>query len=144
MKALSMRSESITEERASSERIDKWLWFVRFFKTRVLATAAVQGGHVKVAGERVRAGYRVSPGMVISMTRDQLPYLLTVVLIPSRRGPAAEARACYLESEDSVRQRQEIANSIRRDRLQMPRTHGRPDKHTQRKLRERNRRSNSE
>ena len=126
---------------ASSERIDKWLWFVRFFKTRVLATAAVQGGHVKVAGERVRPGYRISPGALVEMTRDQLPYLLTVTSIPARRGPAAEARSCYAESEESIKLRQEIANNIRRDRLQMPRTDGRPDKHTQRMLRERSRRS---
>jgi ribosome-associated heat shock protein Hsp15 len=134
----------MTDECVSTERIDKWLWFVRFFKTRVLATAAVQGGHVKVAGERVRPGYRVSAGAIVEMTRDQLPYLLTVTSIPARRGPAAEARNCYTESEESVRIRQDIANSIRRDRLQMPRTDGRPDKHTQRKLRDRSRRSDQE
>ncbi len=134
----------MTDECAISERIDKWLWYTRFFKTRVLATAAVQGGHVKVGGERVRPGYRIKSGEVIEMTRGQLPYLLTVTLIPTRRGPAVEARTCYFEAEESVRKRQAIANTIRRDRLQMPRTDGRPDKHTQRKLRARNRHLNSE
>jgi len=134
----------MTDGCATSERIDKWLWYTRFFKTRVLATAAVQGGHVKVGGERARPGHRIKPGDDIEMTRGQLPYLLTVTLIPARRGPAVEARTCYFEAEESVRKRQEIANTIRRDRLQMPRTEGRPDKHTQRELRARNRRLDGE
>ncbi len=133
------KSIKMTGESSPSERIDKWLWRVRFFKTRGLATAAVLGGHVKVGGERIRPGYRISEGSVISLTRDQLPYLLTVVAIPARRGPAAEARACYEESAESQRDREEILSRIRRDRLQMPRTPGRPDKHTRRKLRARNR-----
>ena len=131
----------MTVEIATTGRIDKWLWHVRFFKTRVLATAAVHGGHVRVNGERVRPGHRISAGNIIAMVRDQLPYLMTVQSIPSRRGPAREARACYDEAEESVRERDEIARSIRLDRLQMPRTSGRPDKHTRRQLRERNRKS---
>ena len=133
----------MSDDCATTERIDKWLWFSRFFKTRGLATAAVLGGHVKVGGERVRPGHRVEPGSVINLTKNQLPYHLIVITIPSRRGPAAEARLCYSESDESVQQRHAISNGIRRDRLQMPRTDGRPDKHTQRKLRERNRQSDS-
>jgi ribosome-associated heat shock protein Hsp15 len=131
----------MTSDSSSSERIDKWLWKVRFFKTRGLATAAVQGGHVKVNGERIRPGYRISDGSIISLMRDQLPFLLTVLAIPARRGPASEAQACYEESAQSRRDREEIVSSIRRDRLQMPRTSGKPDKHTRRKLRARNRES---
>jgi len=126
---------------STTARIDKWLWHVRFFKTRVLASAAVHGGHVKVNGERARPGHRIGAGSVVSLVRDQLPYLLTVLSIPARRGPASEARACYEESADSVRGRQDIADGIRRDRLLMPRTPGRPDKHTRRQLRARNRTS---
>jgi len=129
----------MTDEAAITGRIDKWLWHVRFFKTRVLATAATHGGHVRVNGERVRPGYRIREGDVITLVRDQLRYSMTVQSIPSRRGPAAHARACYEESKDSVRAREAIANSIRRDRLQMPRTAGKPDKHTRRQLRARNR-----
>lgn len=134
----------MTKKSASTARIDKWLWHVRFFKTRTLASAAVHGGHVKVNGERVRPGHRVAPGSVVSLVRDQLPYRLTVSSIPSRRGPAADAIECYEESEDSVKGRQEIASGIRRDRLQMPRTSGRPDKHTRRQLRARSRTPNND
>ncbi len=131
----------MANDSSTTARIDKWLWHVRFFKTRRLASAAVHGGHVKVNGDRVRPGHRVALGNVVSLVRDQLPYLLTVLSIPVRRGPASEASECYEEPAESVQGRQDIADGIRRDRLQMPRTTGRPDKHTRRQLRARNRTS---
>ena len=123
----------------SSLRIDRWLWFTRFYKTRSLATAAVAGGHVRVNGERSKPGIAVSPGDLVELVRDQLPYRLTVTAIPARRGPATEARLCYREDDKDVQARSDLRAELRRDRLQMPRTPGRPDKHTRRKLRSRNR-----
>lgn len=120
-------------------RIDKWLWFVRFFKTRSLATAAVKGGHVKVNGERAKPGLMVFVGDDIQITRRRLPYAVTVVSIPARRGPAREAERCYHESEESQERRRRIVDGLRNDRLQMPMTRGRPDKRTRRALRGRNR-----
>jgi ribosome-associated heat shock protein Hsp15 len=120
-------------------RVDKWLWFTRFFKTRVLAAKAVAGGHVKINGVRARPSAKVSPGDVIDLVRDQLPYRLLAAELPVRRGPAAEARACYFEADESVERRQTIQSSIKTDRMQMPRTDGKPDKHTRRKLRDRRR-----
>ena len=122
-----------------SLRIDRWLFYCRFFKTRGLATAAVVGGHVKINGERTTPGSRIKRGDRIDLTRERLPYSLTVVEIPSRRGPAAEARSCFLEDEETVRQRDLQSVALRQDRSLMPKTDGRPDKHTRRKLRERNR-----
>jgi ribosome-associated heat shock protein Hsp15 len=120
-------------------RIDRWLFYCRFFRTRGLATAAVTGGHIKVNGERSTPGSRVKCGDQIDMVRERLPYSLKVVEIPRRRGPAAEARACYLEDEDVVREREVRIAALRQDRMLMPKTNGRPDKHTRRKLRSRNR-----
>ena len=122
-----------------SLRLDRWLWFTRFYKTRTAATAAVQGGHVRVNGERARTSVRVRPRDEIRLQRQQLEYVLTVVGIPARRGPASEARACYQESEESVARREQQLTELRRDRLQMPMTRGKPDKHTRRRLRRRNR-----
>jgi ribosome-associated heat shock protein Hsp15 len=122
-----------------SLRIDRWLFYCRFFKTRSLATAAVVGGHVKVNGERSTPGSRVKYGDRIDLIRERLPYSLEVTNIPSRRGPAAEARACYLEDESTVRQREVQVSALRQDRMLMPKTEGRPDKHTRRQLRSRNR-----
>ena len=124
---------------ADSLRIDRWLFYCRFFKTRVLATDAVTGGHVKVNGERTTPGNRVKCGDRIDLVRERLPYSLTVTDIPSRRGPAAEARQCYVEDEETVRQRELQTAALKQDRMLMPTTKGRPDKHTRRKLRSRNR-----
>lgn len=122
-----------------SLRIDRWLWFTRFYKTRTLAAAAVAGGHIRVNEERARPGQRVRCGDAVDIVKAQLPYSLTVVGIPQRRGPAAEAQACYQESVEAIERRQALQQQLKSDRLQMPRTTGRPDKHTRRLLRQRNR-----
>ena len=121
-------------------RIDRWLWFTRFFKTRSLSTEAVAGGHVRINGERAKPGMRVSPGDQVRVVRDQLQYDVEILRLPARRGPAAEARATYFEDPESVRRREAAQDGLRRDRMQMPRTSGRPDKHTRRKLRDYHRR----
>ena len=126
----------MTEE---SLRVDRWLWFARFYKTRTAASAAVQGGHVRVNDETVRTAVRVRIGDRVRLVRQQLTWELTVTGIPVRRGPAKEARGCYAESEASAARRQQTTAELKRDRLQMPMTRGKPDKHTRRKLRKRNR-----
>ena len=118
-------------------RIDRWLFFCRFFKTRSKASAAVTGGHVKLNNERAAPGQRVQVGDRIDLVRERLNYSLEVTGIPSRRGPAKEAQACYVEDEETVRQREAKLAGLKQDRLLMPKTKGRPDKHTRRKLRER-------
>jgi len=124
---------------ADSLRIDRWLFYCRFFKTRSRATAAVTGGHVKVNGERTTPGNKVKRGDRIDLVRERLAYSLEVTDIPSRRGPAVEAQACYLEDERTAQERAEQLALLRQDRMLMPKTDGRPDKHTRRRLRERNR-----
>ncbi|MGI9238475.1 MAG: RNA-binding S4 domain-containing protein [Woeseiaceae bacterium] len=122
-----------------SLRLDRWLWFTRFYKTRTAASAAVQGGHVRVNGERARTSVRVREGDEIRIQRQQLEYMLTVRGIPTRRGSAPDASACYEESEASIARREHRLAELRRDRLQMPMTRGKPDKRTRRRLRQRNR-----
>ena len=94
---------------------------------------------MKLNGERATPGVRVQAGDRIELVRDRLPWSLDVVAIPARRGPAQEAQACYVEDDDVVRQREAKVAALKQDRLLMPRTAGRPDKRTRRKLRERNR-----
>lgn len=120
-------------------RLDRWLWFTRFYKTRSAASAAVQGGHVRLNGERARTSSKVQVGDIIQLVRQQLSYELTVEDMPVRRGPAPEAQACYNESEESIAARASHLADLRSDRLQMATTPGKPDKHTRRQLRNRNR-----
>ena len=120
-------------------RIDRWLYYCRFYKSRSLATAAVSGGHVRINGERTTPGARVKCGDRIELVRDRLPYVLDVTAIPRRRGPASEARRCYEEDQGIVLERESQIRALRQDRLLMPKTKGRPDKHTRRQLIKRNR-----
>ncbi len=94
---------------------------------------------MKLNGERAAPGARVQAGDRIELVRDRLPWSFDVITLPARRGPASEAQACYREDEDVVRARELKVAALRQDRLLMPRTAGRPDKHTRRKLRDRNR-----
>ncbi len=124
---------------SDSLRIDRWLFFCRMYKSRSQATDAVTGGHVKLNGERTSPGARVKLGDTIDLVRHRLPYSLEVVAIPARRGPAKEAQACYEENEMTRLEREKLAEQLKFDRLLMPRTSGRPDKHTRRELRSRKR-----
>jgi ribosome-associated heat shock protein Hsp15 len=120
-------------------RIDRWLWCARFFKTRSEAAAATSGGHVKINDKRAKPGDRVGPGDRLHIVRDQVAYDVQILLLPARRGPAVQARLCYREDEGSRLHREARLESSRLDRRTMPRTAGKPDKHTRRQLRQFNR-----
>lgn len=120
-------------------RVDKWLYYTRFYKTRGLAAKAVNGGHARINGIKAKPSSTLKTHDVVEIVCNQLPWKLTVIGIPSRRGPAAEARLCFSEDETVRVQRQRLIDGRKMDRLQMPRTDGRPDKHTRRKLRARRR-----
>jgi len=120
-------------------RIDKWLYYTRFYKTRGLAAKAVSGGHVKVNGTRAKPSTSIKANDIVELVREQLPWRMTVLALPARRGPAAEAGKCFAEDEDVASRRRQLIDGRKLDRLQMPRTDGRPDKHTRRILRARRR-----
>jgi ribosome-associated heat shock protein Hsp15 len=94
---------------------------------------------VRVNAERAKSGHRVVPGDTIELVKNQLRYRLNVLSLPSRRGTASEMAECYAEDAASQHERQERMSQLKEDRKQMPRTRGKPDKHTRRMLRERNR-----
>lgn len=86
-------------------RIDKWLWAARFFKTRGLAGDAVNGGKVHVNGQRCKPGKEVKVGDVISVTKDQYSWQVTVTDLNKQRRPAQEAVALYSEDQASIDKR---------------------------------------
>lgn len=76
-------------------RIDKWLWWARFFKTRTLAAKIVSGG-VRVNGARVvKPGAIVKPGDTLTFGQGNLIRVVRIVASGSRRGPAPEAALLY-------------------------------------------------
>jgi ribosome-associated heat shock protein Hsp15 len=114
-----------------SLRVDKWLWCTRFFKTRSLAQEAVDGGHVQVGGDRIKASRMVRPGDRLQIMRDRERFVVDVVSIPARRGPAGEARRHYRETAESEAGR---AHMRELNRLSGPVSTGRPDKRERRDL----------
>lgn len=82
-------------------RIDKWLWTSRFFKTRPMATEAVNGGKVHLNGQRVKAGRSVIIGDVLAIVKNSEMYKVTITGINKTRRPAKEACLTYQESESS-------------------------------------------
>ena len=120
-------------------RIDRWLFFARFFKSRSLATEAVTAGHARLNGERTSPGTRVRTGDVLDVQRGRVRQRVTVAAIPTRRGPASEAQSCYVEADADRDRRLALEEALKADRRSLPQTRGRPDKRTRRKLRDRSR-----
>lgn len=77
-------------------RIDKLLWFLRFAKTRPLAQAIAESGHLRRNGQRVtRASCQVAPGDCLVIPLANAVRVIELVALPVRRGPASEAQSCY-------------------------------------------------
>lgn len=115
-------------------RIDKWLWHARFFKTRSLAAAAVNGGKVKLDGERVKAAHRVRIGQLVQVTLDEHSVEVQVLWLPTRRGPAPEARTSYAETPASAGRNARHREQRRLAALARPQPDHRPDKRERRQL----------
>jgi len=116
---------------AASLRIDKWLWCARFFKTRGVAQQAVDGGHVQLNGDRIKASRQVQAGDRLLVTRERERFVIDVLSIPVRRGPATEARQHYRETAESEAARAAVREF---NRLAGPVSTGRPDKRERRDL----------
>jgi ribosome-associated heat shock protein Hsp15 len=132
-------SERSGREERDGLRIDRWLWCARFFRTRSMAAEAVKAGHVRIGGERVKAARDIVVGERIRIARGEEEFDITVLAIPQRRGPAAEANRLYVESEESAARRRLLLARRRDDALLQAPTPGRPDKRTRRLIRNRQR-----
>jgi ribosome-associated heat shock protein Hsp15 len=93
--------------KSEAVRLDKWLWAARFFKTRSMATQAINGGKVHVNGNRVKAARNVAVGDHLEITVGVVQYRLTVLALSRFRRPAKEAVLLYAESEESLKAREE-------------------------------------
>ena len=116
------------------DRLDKWLWHARFYKSRSLATDAVAGGKVKIAGERVKPAHLVRVGDRLTLTLGTQTLDVDVLSIPVRRGPASEAQACYAQTPESLRRNTVLREQHRLASLSRPRPDTRPDKRERRQL----------
>ena len=77
-------------------RLDKWLWYARFFKTRANATRAISGGRFRLDGEVMSKPHRAAqPGQVLTFVQGERVRVIRIVALGSRRGPATEAAELY-------------------------------------------------
>ncbi len=113
-------------------RIDKWLWAARFFKTRALATEAVEGGKVHVNGERVKPSRQVRCGDVLDIHKGLYSFVIEVQALSAQRGSAERAQALYCERESSIAARQVLQDARRLQTDIDPQPGGRPDKRMRR------------
>jgi len=88
-------------------RLDKWLWHARFAKTRSLAARLIENGAVRLDGRRVKPAQVVRVGAQVSIRLGRVAHLVEIRALGERRGPAAEARALYLELAPVVREKSE-------------------------------------
>ncbi|MEZ3185540.1 RNA-binding protein [Pseudomonas sp. LM13] len=114
-------------------RLDKWLWAARFFKTRALAKAAIEGGKVHCRGERCKPSKepKIGDELVIRVGFDARTVVIRA-LSAVRRG-APEAQTLYEETPQSLAAREEAAAQRKVGALGMQ-TDGRPSKKQRRQI----------
>jgi len=115
-------------------RLDKWLWAARLYKTRSLATVAINGGKVHVNGSRAKPSRDVRVGDAIALTRGEGPMELTVRALSDKRGKVIEAQALYEETLLSRGARAERAVLRKARALKNPAPEKRPDKRDRRHI----------
>ncbi len=120
---------------ADGVRIDKWLWAARFFKTRSLSSQAVAGGKVHINGGRVKASKIVAMGDSLRIQRGEVEYVVQVLALADKRGPAVQAQKLYEETEASMAAREANREERRLLAAQRSAPEGRPSKRDRRLIR---------
>jgi ribosome-associated heat shock protein Hsp15 len=115
-------------------RADKWLWAARFFKTRSLAMAAINGGKVQLNGARIKPARRLDIGDQLTIRKGPYLFMITVAGLSLQRGPAEVARGLYRESRESLQQRQRVREQQQLQGKPAGRHEGRPDKRQRRQI----------
>lgn len=111
-----------------SERLDKWLWAARFYKSRKLATDAISGGKVHLNGQRSKPGKEVKIGNQLSISKGQYRWEVTVTALSKQRRPAREAVLMYEESAESRARRQALVDQRKDENESMIGPETRPNK----------------
>ena len=120
-------------DRDDKVRLDKWLWAARFFKTRALAKAAIEGGKVQHRGERCKPGKepKIGDEYVIRSGFDERTVVVRALSVVRRGAP--EAQLLYEETADSLARREQAA-ALRKAGALGVQTEGKPNKKQRRQL----------
>jgi ribosome-associated heat shock protein Hsp15 len=115
-------------------RVDKWLWAARFFKTRGLASEAIQGGRVRVNEARAKPAREVRAGDRVDVRIGEVTWTLVVREAGDRRGPAVQAARLYEETPESRERRERHAAERQFSAAPGQDSRGRPTKRDRRRI----------
>ena len=115
-------------------RLDKYLWAARFYKTRSISTEAIDGGKVRLNGDRVKPAKEVKAGDMIELRAGDSEYAILVKALADKRGSADIARTLYEETAESQTTRAAAAEKRRRISDPAEQIFARPTKKDRRKL----------
>ncbi len=123
---------------ARTQRIDKWLWYARFFKTRSLAGKAVTDGAVRLTRldqtqRVVRASFAIQPEDTLAFAKGKKLFIVRINLCATRRGPASEAQLLYEDLSPPPPAKDEKA-AAHRTNFERDQGAGRPTKKDRREL----------
>ena len=134
------RISPLMAEPLDRQRIDKWLWAARFYKTRALAVHEIERGRVHVGGQSVKPARELRVGDVVTLRQGPVQRTVRVLGLSPLRGPAPVAQALYAETPESQAARAAAAEQRRlapepalaiaqgrptkRDRRELQRTRG--------------------
>lgn len=122
------------EDQGAELRLDKWLWVARFYKSRAIARAMIEGGKVHYNGQRSKPGKQVEVGALVRLWQGDDEKEVQVLQLAQQRRGASEAQLLYRETEQSERKRQQTAEARRLNSLYAPHPESRPDKKQRRDL----------
>ena len=115
-------------------RLDKWLWAARFFKTRSLAKAAIDGGKVHLAGQRVKVSKEISVGDTLQIRQGWDEKVVLIKSLSDQRRGAPEAQLLYEETADSRAKREAEAEARKAAGGMIDRPAHRPTKKQRRQI----------
>jgi len=95
------------------QRIDKWLWAARWYKTRALAVQEIERGRVQVAGQNVKPAREIKAGDTVTVRQGPVAHEVVVKALSALRGPAPVARLLYEETPASLAAREQAAAARR-------------------------------
>lgn len=129
------KNNKLQADQTEKCRIDKWLWAARFFKTRSLASTAIDTGKIHVNGQRVKAAKEVQIGQIMQIRNRQFEIEVVVQALSTIRRGAPEAALLYTETPESIDKRAQLAASHAADFATRDRGAGRPTKRQLRDIR---------
>lgn len=115
-------------------RVDKWLWAARFYKTRGIARDAIKGGKVRLQGHRVKPGRQLAINDVLSITRGEEEFVVTVLDLGDRRVSATLAQEKFEEHPESILRREAAMEEKKLARQARAERQRRPDKRQRRQI----------